>query len=43
MIALPCGRIPPAGLALSWTRLNKAEIRMTGRISPHVIIPLSFE
>jgi hypothetical protein len=34
-IELSRGRIPPTGFALSWTRLNKAEIRMTGRISPH--------
>src|SRR6516225_5090373 len=28
------GAIPPTGFAPSWTRLNNAEIRMTGSISP---------
>jgi hypothetical protein len=28
------GAIPPTGFPPSWTRLNKAEIRMMGSISP---------
>jgi hypothetical protein len=35
------GAIPPTGFPPSWTRLNKAEIRMTGSISPRAAAALA--